>query len=380
MRSAPPRLIIEACRNTYTAASAWRQYSYWLPVGPLLRSELVKSQSVAAGEASGRRDETVSIRARNGTLTSDGKRAAQSNVETLAAALRAPIIPAPDPANLGVTPPWLDQQIADPRGRFRLEAARATASQRALLTNTLKDRQKIERVVPTLFSYVRMDDYPGATVEVTFDDGTKLTAETHSYYPFMLPWSLGIQREQTYNADISRAVANLLGKKSPNKDRLAGSTFPDELVETTKRSIDREWNLLGSEDRAGDALAALRASYEVVASEIGPYHHSEYGTATYKGEPEQVNLHATLRKSSFPPGVTVALVLARVQGRVEGIDRFLSSAEKYENLALSVRGFASTSGRTRVSQCVSHMFRTVRSATRRCGRLRRTCDFATGPI
>jgi len=181
MRSAPPRLIIEACRNTYTAASAWRQYSYWLPVGPLLRSELVKSQSVAAGEASGRRDETVSIRARNGTLTSDGKRAAQSNVETLAAALRAPIIPAPDPANLGVTPPWLDQQIADPRGRFRLEAARATASQRALLTNTLKDRQKIERVVPTLFSYVRMDDYPGATVEVTFDDGTKLTAETHSY-------------------------------------------------------------------------------------------------------------------------------------------------------------------------------------------------------
>src|SRR5262249_27707583 len=130
----------------------------------------------------------------------------------------------------------------------------------------------------------------------------------------MLPWSLGVQREQTYNADISRAVANLLGKKSPNKDRLGGSTFGDELVETTKRSLDPEWNLLGSEDRAGDALAALRTSYEVVASEIGPYHHPEYGTATYMGEPEQVNLHATLRRSSFPPGVTVALVLQRVQG------------------------------------------------------------------
>lgn len=282
------------------------------------------------------RDETASIRAKNGTLTYAGKRVDQANVEALVAALKAPIIPTPDPANLGVTPLWLDQQISDQKGRFRLEVARATASQRALLTNTLKDRQKIERIVPALFSYVRLDDYPGATVEVTFDDGAKLTAETHSYYPFMLPWALGTQREQTYNADISRAVADLLGKKSPNEDRLGGSTFPYELVETTKRSIEREWNLLGSEDRAGDALAALRASYEVVASEIGPYHHPEYGTATYKGEPEQVNLHATLRRSSFPPGVSVALVLQRVQGKVEGIDRFLATAEKYENLALSV--------------------------------------------
>ncbi len=120
----------------------------------------------------------------------NGKRVDQSKVDALIAALRAPIISAPDPANLGVTSPWLDQQIADQKGRFRLEVSRATASQRALLTNTLKDRLKIERLVPTLFSYVRMDDYPGATVEVTFDDRAKLTAETHSYYPFMLPGRL----------------------------------------------------------------------------------------------------------------------------------------------------------------------------------------------
>ena len=62
-------------------------------------------------------------------------------------------------------------------------------------------------------------------MEVTFDDGSKLRAETHSYYPFMLPWSAQGQDVQTYNADISRALANLLEKKSPNKDRLGGSTF-----------------------------------------------------------------------------------------------------------------------------------------------------------
>lgn len=173
-------------------------------------------------------------------------------------------------------------------------------------------------------------------MEVTFEDGAKLNAGTHSYYPFMLPWSVGAQGEQTYNADISRAVANLLGKKSANKNRLGGSTLAYELLETAKRSVEREWNLLGSEDRAGDALAVLRTRYEVVASEINPYHHREYGTATYKGEPEQVNLHATLRKSSFPPSVSVALVLQQVQGKVQGIERFLASAEKYEDLVMSV--------------------------------------------
>ena len=280
--------------------------------------------------------ETISIRAKNGTLVYNGKRVDQSKVDALIATLRASIISEPDPSNLGITPTWLDEQIADQKGRFRLEVARATASQRALLADTLKSRQKIERIVPALFKYVRTDDYPGASVEVTFEDGARLRAETHSYYPFMLPWSVGAQGEQSYNADISRAVANLLGKKSPNKNRLGGSTFAYELVETGQRSIEREWELLGSEDRAGDALAALRARYEVVASEVNPYHHPEYGTATYKGEPEQVNLHVTLRKTSFPPNVSVALVLQQVQGKVEGVERFLANAEKYESLALSV--------------------------------------------
>jgi hypothetical protein len=73
-----------------------------------------------------------------------------------------------------------------------------------------------------------------------------------------------------------------------------------------------------------------------VASEINPYHHPEYGTATYKGEPEQVNLHATLRKTSFPPSLSVSLVLQEVKGKVEGVEHFLATAAKYEDLALSV--------------------------------------------
>jgi hypothetical protein len=281
-------------------------------------------------------DETVTIRANKGKLERNGNRVDQGKVDALIAALKAPPVSGPDPANLGITPTWIDQQIADQKGRFRLEVARATPGQKALLTETLRDPEKVARVLPALFSYVRTDDYPGASVEVTLDDGSKLQAETNSQYAFMVPWSVGSTGVRTYNADISRAVANLLGKKSPNKERLAGSTFAYELVQTAKRTVEREWNLLGSEDRAGDALTSLRKSYDIVTSEINPYHHPEYGTATYKGEPEQVNLHASLRKPSFPPGVTVALVLQQVQGRVEGIERFIATVEKFENLALSV--------------------------------------------
>lgn len=288
------------------------------------------------GGLGGTRNKTISILGRNGKFTYNGKYVDQVKVKALIHALRAPAISAPDPTNLGVTPAWVAQQIADQKGRFRLEVAGATATQWALLTDTLNDFQKVARVIPSLFNYVRTDDYVGATVEVVSENGSTIHAETHSYYPFMLPWYVGANGAESYNADISRAVADLLGKKSPNKYRLAGSALADELVETTKRSIERDWKLLGVQDQAGDALAALRSHYDVVASEINPYHNVAYGTATYKGEPEQVNLHATLRRPSFPLGVTVSVVLQKVQGGVPGIEQFLVNAKKYEDLALSV--------------------------------------------
>jgi len=94
--------------------------------------------------------------------------------------------------------------------------------------------------------------------------------------------------------------------------------------------------LLGSDERAGEALQKLRTAYEVVTAELTPYHHPEYGTATYKGEPEEMNLHASVRKDTFPSNVTYALVLHYANGNVEGVDEFLQSADRYEKLALSI--------------------------------------------
>lgn len=282
------------------------------------------------------KSEVIIIGRQNGRLVYNGKMVNQSNVDTLVVSLKSPLMPKPDVSNLGVTPAWLSEQMGDRKGPFKLEAASGTASQRMLLSNAFTDPQQIASTVPELFAYIQTDDYPSATIDITFDDGSKLAAETNSYYPFMLPWAVSEKTAVTYNADISRALAKLLGPASPNKGRLAGEGFADELVRATKRSIEPQWNLLGSKDRAADALTMLERSYEVLAADIHPYHHPEYGTATYKGEREEVNLHASLRKSALPPSVTVSLVLRQNQGRVEGVEDFLANSPQYESLALSV--------------------------------------------
>jgi hypothetical protein len=74
-------------------------------------------------------------------------------------------------------------QMGDKKGRFQLESARGTANQRALIAKTYTDSEQIGRILPALFSYVRTDAYPFASIDVTFDDGSHLPSlirdETH---------------------------------------------------------------------------------------------------------------------------------------------------------------------------------------------------------
>ena len=173
-------------------------------------------------------------------------------------------------------------------------------------------------------------------------DGRPVTHLTAELAFKRIRYEAGVKRTDTglktdtYNAAISRAVSALLAADSVNKERLAGDGLAEQLTDSVMRLIEREWTLLGSDERAGEALKKLRTAYEVVTAELTPYHHPEYGTATYKGEPEEMNLHASMRKDTFPPNVTYALVLRYANGKVEGVDDFLQSADKYEKLALSV--------------------------------------------
>ena len=206
----------------------------------------------------------------------------------------------------------------------------------AFFETKFTDLKVVGNAVPDLWHYVKFDDYPGVRIRVDFLDGSKLEASTHSYYVFMIPWRVDAQDGETFNADISRAASALMPPKTVNRDRLAGSDLPEQLTKAIMNSIETEWNINGTEEMVGDALAQLRTKYKLVAAEITPYHHPEYGTATYKGEPEEKNLHTLLRKPEFPSNLVDAVVLLDDHGKVGGINAFLARGAQYEALALSV--------------------------------------------
>jgi hypothetical protein len=226
--------------------------------------------------------------------------------------------------NLGITQEWLASKFESQRLPERIRRAdKATASQEKLFRKSFTDLNLVANVLPDLFIYLITDTLLFCKVEIVFDDGSTLSAESYSFYDFMLPWSIKGDR-LTYNADISRAIAALLPDESANKSTLAGEEMAYNLGFLVMRSIEPEWNLLGSEERAGEALKTLRTAYEVVTADLTPDALGE------------MNLYATVRKSNFPANVTDALVLRYADKKVEGVDEFLKSAAKYEGLALSL--------------------------------------------
>jgi hypothetical protein len=266
-----------------------------------------------------------------------GKKSVPANlVEALVSALNEADIPQPDLANLGITAQWLRDNAVSAALKNDPDFADAAENQKELFITSYDNPTLLNKILPGMFQFVRNDDYPGAGIVVTFQDGSAIKAESDSSYEFLLPWRLSRNDETTYNADISRALAALMPKKATNRERLAGHGFDAALAEAVMRDIETDWKLLDVDNKIGSEMTEIRKKYSVERAELDSYHHPEYGTATYKGEPEEINLHATIRKSSFPPNVSDALVLRYANGKAEGVQEFLEKAGKYEDLALSL--------------------------------------------
>jgi hypothetical protein len=275
-------------------------------------------------------DTTVVIKRKRGKYLSSGRPVSAVQVQSLAAALSAPPLTWLDMANLGITSEWLASKVESQWPPAGYRAPEMTAGQKKLFQKSFTDLNLVAKNVLPAFMSIRTDYFAFCKVEIVFDDGSKLSAESYSYSPFMLPWSMK-GRRFTYNADISRAVAALLPAESANKSTLAGDELAFDLTLAVMASIERERDL---QERAGEALKMLQTTYEVITAELTPYSHPEYGT--YRGAPEEMNLHAAVRRSNFPSNVIDTLVLRYANKEVKGVYEFLKSAAKYEDLALSV--------------------------------------------
>jgi hypothetical protein len=256
-------------------------------------------------------------------------------VEALVASLHEPTIPKPRLDNLGVTPEWLRAHALPAAVKGRANFVEAAKNQQALYVKAFNDLGVMRKIIPWMFEAWRFDDYPSASVRVTLADGGILSADSKSWHDFMLPWKLHDGR-QSFNADISRAVAALMPKKATNHERLAGVDIDTAIADAVMNYIEDDWNLLDVENKAGPALGTLRSIYTVQTAEINPYHHPEYGVEWSGNQPHETNLHALLRRIDFPGGVSIALVLLDQDGNIKGIDEFLHSAPKYTDLALSL--------------------------------------------
>ena len=200
-------------------------------------------------------DTAVIIQRKGGKYLSSGRPVSAVQVQSLVDALSAAPLTGPDMTNLGITDEWLaskveSQKVGSQRPNPWTPTIEMTVGQEKLFQESFTNLNLVANILPYVGLSIRLDYFAYCKVELVFNDGSKLSAESYSYSVFMLPWSMK-ERGFTYNADISRAIAALLPAESVNKNTLAGDELASELTFAVMNSIEREWNLLGPEEPAG---------------------------------------------------------------------------------------------------------------------------------
>ncbi len=185
-------------------------------------------------------NDMTTIQRKGNEFVSNDKSVSADKVRALVSALSAEPVGKPEMTNLGITREWLTAKLPSQKPRAWGQALEPTGKQRQKFNKAFTDVAVIAKVLPNLFTYTMFDDYPETKVDVIFEDGSKLTAESHSYYVFMLPWKVTGLQASTCNAAISRAISALLPDKSVNKEILAGEGLAEQLTDSVMRLIERE--------------------------------------------------------------------------------------------------------------------------------------------
>jgi len=290
------------------------------------------------GLGEGKHSELVVTR-KSGAYLANGKKISDELIVNLLSAIDAHVVAKPDPANLGTTQEWLDANAKKAIKEYAVAYfSLAAPNQRELYFSSFKDPKFIEKVLPRLFNFVASDDYPRVEIELTETDGRVIKVSSRAQPLFMLPWVISGdgKKLETYNADIARAVASLMPKKFANKERLAGDGLGYGLAQAVMDGIKDRWELLNVENKAKPYLDQLRERFTVTTAEINPYHNVDYGQPPVNGVSKEISLHANLRRPDFPENFSISVVLPFKDGKVENVDGFLNSIERYIGLALSV--------------------------------------------
>jgi hypothetical protein len=267
------------------------------------------------------------------------KRIEAASIDALVGAIKQPMISEPTGEGLGLTKPWLQEQLADiPKKSSWWKLKSGSAKQRALFEHPFAEPDFFGKALPSLFNFSRTDDYPSLEITLSCDDGSTVIVSSHSQYSFMLPWNVTANGStfSTFDSRISAAVAALMPNKATNKERITGRDFDVELAEAVMKHLETDWNFLRVEDKAANTLTILRTQYTVKSADINPYHDVAFGTKWNKGKSGEENLHATLQRSAIPKNFYDTVILLYKDGEVSGAEEFIRNAKDDEDLVLSV--------------------------------------------
>ena len=98
-------------------------------------------------------------------------------VDALVSATQEGPLPQPDSLNLGVTEAWLKTK-APSLTASDLSWDAATPSQKQLFISSFSDIATVKAVLPSLYNFIRMDDYPSVQVEVGYVDGSTVSVSS----------------------------------------------------------------------------------------------------------------------------------------------------------------------------------------------------------
>ena len=255
-------------------------------------------------------------------------------VMALVRALSAPTMSSPSLSNLGITPAWLADHAGDAAKHFGTLGEPNDRGQQEFFRKSFTDLALSQRIIPNVVRASWTDDAVWVHIVLRFKNGTTISAESENQPAFMLPWTCQANGKttRTYNADISRAIANLLPIGAVNRERLQGEGLEDQVVFEMPGALRGEWQRIGAEDIAGDALARLRHNYTIRRSEVSEHIGLQFGPDPPK--PGVEILQADVRRSSFPTNLVVATVFPFEGGDAIGIDTFLQEGQRYERIVL----------------------------------------------
>ena len=277
----------------------------------------------------------IVISGNHGKYTSNGHRVASQAVDALLTALEKPVVDKPEIGNCGINESWLAGNFAEGLEQYTHQKINLLSPKQVeLFRSKFEDPQAVQEALDQLSKQWHTDDDPEMSVSIS-RDGKMFGVKSESQNPFMLPWFGTDQSRGGYNCHIGQAIAAILPKGFPNRERLLpGAAFRWDLTSQIMQTIEHEWNMLDTEYKIGAAVAPVFARFRPIYSALSCISSIDLDNCRWNAKLNDPDL-----PTNFIIGVSLSYTNSGHTYRLVGTDEFLKKIPEYIALVQSVPWF-----------------------------------------